>query len=129
MAAAPAARTANVVLLLDKGARIEAKDRDGNTALLLSASGSGLPSGDATKVLLSRGANIEARNKNGDTALILAASKGGYEDAKTVDLLLKSGANVSAKNNQGKTALALALKNRRTETVPPLRKAMASRRP
>jgi Ankyrin repeats (3 copies)/Ankyrin repeat len=103
MAAASAGRTENMRLLLDKGANIDSKDNDGNTALLVSA-GAGpysavgvVYTANPVKLLLERGADIEARNQHGDTALILAASKGGYEDATTVRLLLDRGADVAAK--------------------------------
>jgi ankyrin repeat protein len=122
-------------LLLDHGADVDLKDNDGNTALLVSAgAGPYSPAGavyttNPVKLLLELGANIQARNNNGDTALILAASLGGYEDAATVSLLLARGADIRARNKQGQTALDLALKHHRSETVPLLKKAIATKIP
>ena len=54
--------TATVEQLLSKGAKIEAKDPNGRTALLLAAS-NGKP--DVARVLLDKGANIEATDIGG----------------------------------------------------------------
>ena len=83
--------TAKLVLLLNKGARIEAEDDEGRTALMYAAR-----SGKAAsvKLLLDKGANIDARNdKDGCTALNEAVFGG---DTKTVRLLLDHGANIES---------------------------------
>ncbi len=62
-------------LLLDKGANIETKDKDGWTPLL-SATVNGHEA--VVQLLLDKGANIEAKDKDGWTPLLLAAEN-GYE--------------------------------------------------
>jgi len=86
--AAFAGRSENMPILLDNGARVDARDQRGNTALLISAgSGPYVGSGavdtvEPVKLLLARGADLKARNKNGETALMLASSNGGLEMRK-----------------------------------------------
>lgn len=87
---------------LDLGADIEARDPDGNTALI-AASRWGTPA--MVTLLLGRGADVNAANKKNDTALI-EATRGGRPEA--VRLLLAGGADVNAKNKKGDTALAQA---------------------
>lgn len=61
--------------LLDRGAGIETRDEDGNTALLVSAAFHS--HSEVVCSLLDRGADMEAREETyGKTALILAAFKG-----------------------------------------------------
>jgi ankyrin repeat protein len=72
--------------LLAKGADVNAKDRDGSTALMIASS---LDKPEVVQLLLDEGADVNARNKNGLTALMLA-SKQGYRKVK--ELLIKAGA-------------------------------------
>ena len=87
-------RTRDVLLYLKHGAAIKARDRFGNTALLLAAF-----SGRAktVKVLLEAGSDINHKNIMGSTALYRAARSGKN---KSVRLLLKAGAKVNALNNK-----------------------------
>jgi len=89
-------------LLLDHGADIEAKQREGFTPLLLAVA-SKLPG--MVEVLASRGANMEARLANGVTPLLLAVERGMPDMAK---LLLDHGADIEAKQREGFTPLLLA---------------------
>ena len=74
-------------LLLARGARIEARNKLGDTALILSASGSGYEDAKITELLLDAGADVNAKNNQGYTALALAAKKGRTE---IVSLLKKA---------------------------------------
>jgi len=120
--------------LLAKGAKIEAKDSDGDTALMAAASAGKT---GAVKLLLDKGANIEAKSGQGDTALILAvffhkidAVKMLLDKARTSkprqpgrngadmhgtqwpcrprNFVAERGANIEARNNNGETALISA---------------------
>jgi len=124
LAAAAWGRVQNVKLLLDNGAPIEATDDEGNTALMISASGSAVSTIDTVRLLLENGANVEAKNSHGDTALILAASEEGIDSIDKVKILLKKGANVRTENADGSTALSLARKNGHDEIAQLLQKAM-----
>lgn len=55
-----------VKLLLDGGAKVDAKDFDGNTPLMSSGDA------DIVRLLIERGANVNAVNKKGETALTRA---------------------------------------------------------
>ena len=68
-----------VISLLDGGANIEAKTRDGNTPLI-KASWNGHT--EIVKLLLDRNADINVANKYGCTSLIKASGEGCYDIAK-----------------------------------------------
>jgi len=87
---------------LDRGARIEAADNNGWTALILAAIWG---HDKVVQLLLDRGAQIEAAN-NGKTILMFAAEIG---EEKVVQVLLDRGARIEAANEIGKTALMFAV--------------------
>ena len=70
MTAAMKRKTEIMQFLLDHGASIDSKNKDGDTALILAAKEGQL---DVVKFLLSHGADAHAMNKDGDTALFLTA--------------------------------------------------------
>jgi ankyrin repeat protein len=72
--------------LVAKAAEINAKDRDGRTALML-ASENGY--GEVVQALLAKGADVNSKDNNGATALMLAPRKGHGE---VRELLIKAGA-------------------------------------
>lgn len=93
-------------LLLAKGARVDALDRDGRTPLLAMAINPSFKSMEAASFLADHGANLEAKDRIGRTPLLWAATNRNYDLAQT---LLQKGANVSAVNNRGRTALHLTV--------------------
>ena len=84
--------------LLDHGADINAKHREGKTALMRKSFGGELA---AVKFLLDHGADVNARDDDGRTAII------GYHkgNLQVMQLLLDHGADVNAKDWLGRTAL------------------------
>jgi ankyrin repeat protein len=125
---------AMILFLLEKGAKVNARDKSGNTALLLAArhrprsvveallahgaeinarnkkgetalSRAAEGNNDVLKLLLERGADIDAARDNGWTPLICAAAA---PNATGVDMLLEAGANVNARSKTGQTALMFA---------------------
>ncbi len=91
-----------VKILLEKGADIEAKTKDGLTPLMF-ASRNGHH--EIVKTLLEKGADIEAKTIDDFPSLILASRYGYHEIVKT---LLEKGANIEAKNIDGWNSLMLA---------------------
>lgn len=83
--------------LLDRGAHVNARSRNGETPLMIAA---GLLHPDAVQLLIARGANVNAENTRGDTALALALAARAPEGApevesdrdKVVALLVRHGA-------------------------------------
>ena len=105
--------------LLAAGANVNAKDRNGITALM-AASLEGHR--EVVALLLARGAEINARTKDGETALIYASING---DKEVVALLLAKGADVNARTRDGKTALMFATRTNHPEVRELLIKAGA----
>ena len=85
--------------LLKKGADLEAKDKDGITALIEAVSCGML---DVVKCLAEHGADLEAKDKYGNTALMKAAYKGQLD---VVKCFVELGADLEAKDKDGRTAL------------------------
>ncbi len=94
--------TAAVQHLLQKGARLDAKDEGGSTALALAAE---FGHADTARFLMSKGADKIAAGLEGDEALISGAQS-GY--ATKVGILLARGTSAKAKNE---ALLALAGKS------------------
>ena len=97
--------------LLKKGADLEAKDGDGDTALVGAATRGQL---DVVKCLVELGADLEAKDGDGRTALMMAASWGELD---VVKFLVEHGADVNAKGEGGRTALMYVASNGCWEVV------------
>jgi uncharacterized protein len=89
-------------LLLANGAKVNARDGVGQTALSLAAA-----VGDVTtlKLLLRAGAYIHTRDKRGNGVLMGAVQHHNFD---TIKFLLEQGVNANATNKEGKTVLAYA---------------------
>ncbi len=87
---------------LKNGANVNAKDRRGNTSLLIASGWNSDPK--IIELLLKHGAN--ANDKNVMTALMFASFDN--PNPKVVEVLLNHGANVNDKNSSGRTALMFA---------------------
>jgi uncharacterized protein len=88
-------------LLLEKGAKINSRNKAGETALMWSMH-------DKNKValLLKYGADVNAVARSGNTPLLIGCV--GNSQYEIVKMLLSKGANTSAKNNAKETALMRA---------------------
>jgi len=109
----------SVKVFVAKGADVNAKGNDGQTALRV-ASYSGRK--EIVQVLLGNRADVNAKGNDGGTALMVASQQ-GHKDV--VELLLAKGADVNAKGNGGGTALMAASQNGRNEVKELLLKAGA----
>ena len=91
MNAALRGNTEAAIVLLDKGANVEAGDEDGLTALMYAVKARRLTT---VETLLNRGANVNAQGKHaGYSALVLAVRA---DDSELIDLLLLYGVDVDS---------------------------------
>jgi len=147
--AARAGYRATVDVLLAAKANVNAKNRFGDTPLMIAALNGQLdivrrlrmrggeldPRGwtpliyaatgghdDVVGYLLDQGANINAQSPNGTTALMMAVRE---SRGSTVDLLLRRGADVQHRNESGASALDWAKRGNETAMAEKLRRAGA----
>ena len=106
--AAAAGKRENLKILLDAGANIEAKDKDGWTALMNAATEPEKGHTECVKVLIAKGANLDERNNYGKTALMYAAGGDYRVNTESTKVLLEAGADFTLKCKQQKTALMWA---------------------
>ena len=97
--------------LVKQGVCLEARDDDGDTALIEAAMYGHTATAEA---LLAAGAESEARDNHGYTALHWAAWKG---HTATAQALLAAGAEIEARDNVGQTALHRAAWSGHTTTA------------
>jgi ankyrin repeat protein len=110
-----AARNGDLALvkgLIDSGADIHSKTRDGVTILMNAAIGGNL---EVVKFLVGQGLDVNAKTSNGDFSVVMWASLAGNLDV--VEYLIDTGADVNAKDSHGNTVLGLAKLWRQTEIV------------
>jgi ankyrin repeat protein len=98
-------------LLRAEGVDVEAKNTDGDTALLVAARGG---TAAVVELLLAADASPEAANTAGDTPLLVAAKAGHL---RIVEMLLGKEAPLDTVDKAGDTALILAVHHRRTEVA------------
>lgn len=109
--------TQSVRKLLDEGASLQVRDREGHTALWLAAEAN---HADIAEMLLSQGADPNARGIDGLTPLMKAVANGNTE---AVRVLLAHGVNVNAVGLNGETALKLATTDRQKAAADLVRRA------
>jgi len=91
-----------VQLLLSAGAKVNAKNAEGETVLMMLDDDA---TSDLVWDLLNAGADVNLKNDSGATALMQLAVSNNLEGLKT---LLDAGAEVNTKDKEGRTALMLA---------------------
>jgi hypothetical protein len=92
------ARVRCVRMLSKAGAKVDVRDKDGNTALHETFQT------DVAEELLKLGADVNARNKDGETPIFTTV------DQDAVGLFVKHGADLSIHNKEGNTVMDIAKK-------------------
>ena len=100
-----------VKLLLEAGAKVNAKGKNDMTALYLASLNNQT---EIVKLLLEAGAKVDAKDNYGDTALYIASLRNNTEIVK---LLLEAGAKVDTKDDFGITAMHAASRDGNAEIV------------
>ncbi len=95
-------RRRTIQMLIKAGANVDARDKNGDTALTLNSD-----SVTVARALISANANVNVQNKDGETALMCS------ENSDVTALLLNAGADPFLKNKAGKTALEVMILDRR----------------
>ncbi|MGD9639188.1 MAG: ankyrin repeat domain-containing protein [Alphaproteobacteria bacterium] len=126
---------ANLKILLDKGANINVKDKNGlgvlhfaadrinpdvSTFNLLFNKGSLRGCLESVKLLIAKGAYVNVKDKDGLTPLMIAASNNNKEIVKA---LIDAGADISATDNKGRNALFIAQQDNSRNVIKILVKA------
>ena len=96
----------NIEVLLEAGADVNAKTKDGRTALQLS-----IVTGTSDNLIIKAGADINVSDEDGSTPLHWAA-KTAFGTSANLQALIAAGVNEKAKDNRGKTACYYAQKNK-----------------
>ena len=91
-----------VKFLVEKGAGVDAKNEDSDTALIIASKFGKL---EVLEYLVENDANVNTKDHCNCTALMVASQYGKLEDVK---FLVEKGADVNAKNEGSDTALMLA---------------------
>jgi len=84
---------------LAKGIDVDAKNKDGSTALHIASL---LGQYEVAELLIQKGADVNTKGNDGATSLHAAAFLGQYREAK---LLLENGVNANTRKNDGATAI------------------------
>jgi len=92
-----------ILLLMDKGADVNVRNKEGNTPLHLAVRANNR---QVVELLLSKSVALDLPNHRGDTALLLAVKLGHHE---IVSLLIAAGADVNVQDQLGFSALHYAV--------------------
>ena len=143
-----------IEVLIQQGADVNIKNKDGNTALIIASEKGSLDlvnilleggadvqqkdgrgwtalmwasscrNKEIVEMLISKGADINAKSQEGNTALMWASLQGHKEIVK---MLLKKGADVNIENERGETALTIAKRENNSEVVEIINKQIAQK--
>jgi len=112
--------------VLKAGADIDARDKQGRTALMMTVYAS-RTGDDAAAVFLSKGADPDAADRRGNTLMhLLAADSGRKKRVRGVSRLIEANASMDLRNKEQMTPLMVAAKRRKSEIAKRLLEAGAS---
>ncbi|WP_257282219.1 ankyrin repeat domain-containing protein [Endozoicomonas sp. ISHI1] len=107
--------------LINAGANLNARNKNGATALFMAAQENNT---DCVKILIEAKADLNARTEDGTTALFIAAAKG---NTGCVKALINAGADVdAARTSDGITPLFIAAQENNTDSLKALIEAKAN---
>ncbi len=102
-----------IQFLLDNGADLRARERDGTTLLMFALWRNTSP--NVIQLLIDNGADVNARNDDGITPLIRAS--GTLNNQKVIQVLIDNGADLHAVDEEGDTALDSAYNTKNIEAI------------
>lgn len=95
--------------LIERGADVNAKTKDGETALYFLSWRTAVKVTDIMKALLAAGGDPNLADEDGNTALMQICGNSDKYACERAEILLKAGAQVNAANESGTTALMRAM--------------------
>jgi ankyrin repeat protein len=98
----------NVMLLLDRGADHDVKDRDNNNLVHIAVANNGKDTYQTVDYLMSYGVDVNVCNADGDTPLIIAVRN---DNEKIVSCLLENKAKPNIGNGKGEFPIIYAINN------------------
>jgi len=101
------ANLTDVQIAIENGEKVNTKDSDGFTPLILASCDTSDP--NIIKLLIKHQAGVNSGDKFGNTPLITASAFNS--EPRVIEILIKHGANVNARSIEGKTALDYAKDN------------------
>jgi uncharacterized protein len=111
-----------IAILLKAGAKLDPKEKLGNTPLHLAAE---RDQAEAAQLLLDAGAAVDSENKNGVTPLMMAANRGNIE---IVNALLARGANAAKTDYTGRDVAGWAADSRRPAVIQAIKRAQSAKK-
>ncbi|MAO24670.1 MAG: hypothetical protein CMJ25_28310 [Phycisphaerae bacterium] len=102
-----------IELLIERGAKLSARDGQGRSVLMYAMQRE--HDQGVTEMLIKAGAKVQARDAMGQSVLMYACEHAS--DVGVIELLLKHGARVDARDGEGRTPLMYAVRRERDDGV------------
>jgi ankyrin repeat protein len=104
----------SVLILLKAGAKLNLKDKEGQTPLMFAVWGSNDSTPGIVRALIKAGARVNDVDKTGQSVLMFAAK---YASPDILQMLIAARARLDARDKQGQTALMFAIQSSKPQKL------------